>query len=251
MELKKTEQNLVRQYLLGQLSEDQQQEIEKRLMVEDDFFEELETSEGQLADDYVDGNLSETDRHRFDEHYLTTPERQQDVQFARVLKRYVNAHPVQRGPRAHQAWWRPWESPSLSLRIAAGVAAVTIIGLALWFAIPRTSSPEAMATITLGISAVSRDEGAPIQKIPPPSGPLKIFLRLPEPASHGENYRVRLLSEDGGTNTFEVVERNAQTVAVVVPAKQLARGSYALKLLIIDGEGAERPVNGSYLFAVE
>jgi anti-sigma-K factor RskA len=251
MELKKTEQNSVRQYLLGQLSEDEKQEIEKRLMVEDDFFEEIETSEGQLADDYVAGNLSEPDRQRFDEHYLVTPERQQDVQFARVLKRYVEAHPVQKGPRAYQAWWRPWESPSLSLRLAAGVAAVAIIGFALWFATPRTSSPEAMATITLGISAGSRGEGVPTQKIALPSGPLKIFLRLPDAAPPAENYRVRLISEDRVTKILEVVERNAQTVAVVVPAKQLEPGSYALKLLTIDADGSERPINGSYLFAVE
>ena len=45
MTLNRNDLIMIRQYLLGQLEEEQQQVIEQRLLTEDDFFEELEVTE--------------------------------------------------------------------------------------------------------------------------------------------------------------------------------------------------------------
>lgn len=245
------EQNSIRRYLLGQLTEDQARVIEQRLLVEGEFREELESEEAELVDDYVADQLNEAERQQFGEKFLTSPERQQDLQFARVLNRYVASHPVQKKQRVNLSPWQNWESQSWVLRLAAGIVAVAIIGLALWFAIPRASSPEALATIHLTMSAGNRAAGDPIQKLALPSGPLKVVLRLPDGSAPGASYRVKLISADGETRTFEVAERDEQTVSVVVPARQLKRGVYALKLLNLNADGTEHPFNGSYLFALE
>ena len=43
MALSDHDQVQIREYLLGKLTDDEQEKIEERLMVEDDLFEELET----------------------------------------------------------------------------------------------------------------------------------------------------------------------------------------------------------------
>lgn len=246
-----TEQSGIRRYLLRQLTENQAQLIEQRLLVDDDFLDELESEEAQLVDDYVADQLTATERQQFDEYFLATPKRHQELQFARVLNRYVASHPIHKQQRVGQTRWQHWESQPWGLRVAAGVAAVGIIALALWFAIPRASSPGTLATITLTISAGNRAASDSIQKLPVPSGPLKVVLRLPESASPGASYRVKLIGGDGEMRTLEVAEREAQTVSVVIPVTQLKRGAYALKLLKLNADGTEQPVNGSYLFALE
>ena len=50
MALTNHDQAKIRQYLLGHLSDEEQQEIEGRLMTEDDLFEELEISKGELIE---------------------------------------------------------------------------------------------------------------------------------------------------------------------------------------------------------
>jgi len=241
----------IRHYLLGQLSEDKQQEIEQRLLLEEDLLEDLEITETQLIDDYVAGHLTEGERQQFDSKFLTTPERQQDLQFARVFRRFVASNPIPANADADQSWWQQWQSPSWVFRLAAAGLAVAMIGLALWFAVPRASSPEQMVAMTLTFSANNRAEGAPTQKIPLPAGSLKASLRLPEVSAPGENYRVKLVSGNGETKIFEVVERDAQTVTIIIPAGQLTRAPYAFKLIKLNADGTEQPVNGSYYFTVE
>lgn len=245
------DQSAIRRYLLRQLTDDQQQETEQRLLVEDDFFEELETTEAQLADEYVAGKLTEAEREQFEQHFLTTPRRQQDVQFARAFRRYVAVHPVQKTQRAGQSWWQVWDSQSWVLRAAAAVVAVTAIAVAVWFFLPRASAPDTFATLSLTLSAGNRAESVRAPRIPLPPNALKIVLKLPDTSRPATSYRVKLLSGDGEMRTLEIAGRDAQTVSVVIPAAQLKRGPYALKLLALNADGTEQPVNGSYLFAIE
>jgi len=240
----------IRQYLLRQLSEDQQQSIEQRLLVEDDLFEELEIMETQLVDDYVAGSLTSEERKQFDEHFLTIPERRQSLQFARVFRRYVASHPIPQNHRAVESWWQRWEGQAWELRVAAAVIAVVAIAVALWFAIPRPS-PELVATVTLTIGSSNRAEGNAAQKIPQPSGALKIVLQLPDDSAPETIHRVRLIGSDDELRTFEVTERAAKTVSLTIPANQLKRGSYALKLLTVNAAGAEQPLSGNALLTIE
>jgi len=241
--------DIIRGYLLGQLSEEQSQAIEQRMLSEDDFFGELEITEAQLVDDYVGGCLTSDERDQFEKHFLATPERQQNLQFARLLRRYVASHPIHKP--AAQSWWQQWENQSWGLRVAAGVTAVAIIAVALWFAVPRASSPDTLATVTLTIGSGNRAEGGVSQTMPLPSGNLKIVLRLPDNVAPETVHQVRLIAGEGTTRIFDITERDAKTVSLVIPSSQLKRGSYALKLLVLSADGTVQPVNGSYLLTLE
>lgn len=82
----------LRDYLLGGLSEDAKEQIERQLMTEDGEFEQLLIEVDGLVDDYVGDGLSERDRLRFESHFLCTPERRMKLRFAATLRDYLHAH---------------------------------------------------------------------------------------------------------------------------------------------------------------
>ena len=84
----------MKNYLLGTLDPEQRRQLEQRILSEPDLHEELSLNEEELIDQYVEGSLSELERQQFETNFLITPKRQKDLQFGRLLKRYVTSHPV-------------------------------------------------------------------------------------------------------------------------------------------------------------
>src|SRR6185436_11065760 len=137
MTLNRNDLIMIRQYLLGQLEEGQQQVIEQRLLTEDDLFEELEVAEDELSDEYVADELTPVDRKQFEQYFLSTPERQRELRFATDLRQYV-AKKTARGeatersvslPRGTRPERSPlaWLSQTQLFRIAAIAAYVVVI----------------------------------------------------------------------------------------------------------------------------
>jgi len=90
----------LRSYLLGDLSQDEQQDLEKRLVIEPDALEELQQIEEELIDEYLEGNLSDRDKVKFENFFLAAPERKQKLSFAVSLKRYIATHKPKKSDRA-------------------------------------------------------------------------------------------------------------------------------------------------------
>jgi methionine-rich copper-binding protein CopC len=63
-------------------------------------------------------------------------------------------------------------------------------------------------------------------------------------------FRVEWENVDGEIKPLEIAGQDAQSVSVVIPVAQLARGQYALNIFVIKPDGTEVPVNGSYFFNV-
>jgi hypothetical protein len=80
----------MKRYLLGDLAEAQCEQLEERLLTEDEIFQELLLVEDELVNDYVAGELPADDREKFSNHFLCTPERRQKLEFASALRRYVS-----------------------------------------------------------------------------------------------------------------------------------------------------------------
>lgn len=85
----------LQRYLLGQASVDEQRIVEQRLMVEQDYFDQLLKMEEELTDAYVREELRGPDKEAFEKHFLSSPERQRNLEFARALNQYLlaNAQP--------------------------------------------------------------------------------------------------------------------------------------------------------------
>lgn len=88
---------------MGELPEEVQEQVEKRLLSEDDYFEELLIAEEELADDFVGERLDDAERTKFSRRFLSVPELRQEVRFAKALRRraaeYRHAAPRQQHER--------------------------------------------------------------------------------------------------------------------------------------------------------
>ena len=107
---------LLQRYLLGDLSEQEQDGIEELYFTDDDYLDKLLVAENELIDDYLRGKLSAAERRKFERNYLTTPEKRQRVQLDQRLRRPETAalprSEQQSGDAAHEtssrcpgSWW--------------------------------------------------------------------------------------------------------------------------------------------------
>jgi len=120
-------------YLLGNLSEKEQVQVEDRAFADADYLSALEATEADLIDAYVRGELSQSDRRSFEFRFLTSPERRRKVEFARALATITSESKTQK-PRAaglpfftRAVWgWNP------AVQFAAGLAALICIAGGAW-----------------------------------------------------------------------------------------------------------------------
>ena len=78
--------DLIAQYLLGELSEKQQVELEDRAFEDPVLLSNITAVEHDLIDDYVAGQIRAARLERFESHFLASAERRKKVAFARALK---------------------------------------------------------------------------------------------------------------------------------------------------------------------
>lgn len=271
--------NEIMQYLLGILPEEARQRVEQRLLTDEDFFEELLVSEDELTDLYLNENLSSEDRDRFESHFLSTPERHQQLTFAKALSQCVAENSVKDVGTLTDTPPIPavsdplikltvaerlrafWSGQTWALNAAMALAVVIIAGT-VWYLFFRTPPPRTFATLTLAASASNRGEGthAGRVKLPLAASALRISLTLPARATPAANYRVEWSEDNRETKPLAIVGRetkplaivgqDAQSVSVEIPRDQLARGPYILKLFMLDAAGTEQRID-HYFFTVE
>ena len=110
MSLENRNHQLIVQFLLGELPEEEVTRLEKQYFDDDDFFEQLQIVEGDLIDAYLRGDLGGRERNLFESHFLTSPARRQRVELAGAFVEYAtrSSAGVSRSEERRQtpAWWR-------------------------------------------------------------------------------------------------------------------------------------------------
>jgi hypothetical protein len=85
------DEEVLARYLLGQMSDEERDQLDERYFGDRDFIEQLLVVEDELIDSYVRGELSPSDRRDFENHFLRSPERQQRVALANKWLRLVSS----------------------------------------------------------------------------------------------------------------------------------------------------------------
>lgn len=85
----------LKRYLLGGLSAEEQEKLERRLLTDNLFYEQIEITEEELIDWYLCEDLSMEEREGFERHFLLASDRRQRLRFARMFARYLAARPLQ------------------------------------------------------------------------------------------------------------------------------------------------------------
>ena len=250
MALNNNDQARIREYLLGRLSDEEEQKVEERLMVDDEFFEELEISKGEILDEYSAGELSQTDRKSFEEGYLASPEGRKRFTFSvaldRLVQRELTPAPMPRRVglfdrlRAYFNWQR--------LTLAAGTAAV-VLAMVVTYIVRR---PPVFVSVDLTSNVANRAPGARQYHrltVPANADEVRFSLQLPQSATPRSAYLVEFDNQTD-TTTFSPLSQSGNSVLVAIPAKQLTPGLYALRLQAQLSDGTSQPEPWEYYIQV-
>jgi hypothetical protein len=264
----------MKDYLLGTLEAERRMALEERILCDPEVYEELLVVEEELIDQYVAGALPQFEQRLFETHFLITAERQKNLRFGRLLKRYVNSHPVliphenlsgavRQAEKAAPAKKSSLFLPSLFSRgpaLAFSAAAVVCIGIVFlsWLAarkpvesVVEQSTPRVMV-FTLAPGSL-RSEGAATTRVPvPPKGfDLKLELELTNP--NYDNYRSQLFRENEPLKTIDKLKMEAKgnqhIVPVTITGEILSPGDYQVKLSGVR-EAGENEFIDNYSFRV-
>ncbi|HXM49569.1 MAG TPA: hypothetical protein VN956_17130 [Pyrinomonadaceae bacterium] len=85
---------LARSFLLGELSPEEQWEIEERAFLDGDTLALLQAAEDDLIDEFVSDDLSPDEKERFKKYVLSKPGRRADLRIARALQKHLSQDPV-------------------------------------------------------------------------------------------------------------------------------------------------------------
>ena len=136
------EQKIV-SYLLGELPEAEQVEVEDRAFADQKVLQEILAVEQDLVDDYVSGDIPADKLRKFETHFLASAERREKVAFARALATVVNETPAPRETRAVMtaapSWWEGltafFTRPLTAYSFAA--AALVLFAVGSWLVFDR------------------------------------------------------------------------------------------------------------------
>lgn len=240
----------VRAYLLGQLTDDQQQTFEERLLTEDALTQELEVTSEELVDEYLARQLKPKESEWFEQHYLASPEGKWSRSVATTLHRYVSNNPIEREKRS---WTEKLAAflnrQAVPIRSIAAVAVVVIVVGIFW--VVSTPSPKSFAALTLTNSPITRSGGGELARIRFKEDALRINLIVEAPATPGVRYRAELIDGKGQARTLEPIGQDAGSVSVEIPASWLTPGQYAVTLSTIAPDNAVQRIPGNYQFIIE
>ena len=257
MALNNHDQAQIREYLLGKLTEAEQEKIEERLLLDDELFDEFEVSKDELVEEYCAGELGQAERKWFEEHFLATQEGRQRRAFAVAMDCLHQPVPIkQTEPQLH-------DEPARTLlerlgdflktqRWAVATVAAVIV-LAVVFGGMRFMSRGGGQTFnaTLTASALRRGSEGPLPDkihLPPNTKQLQLRLELPKPAAAGTRYKAEV-DDRVKTKPVEIVASDAQSVTVMIPTELIPRGEYSLQLTTTTPDGTQQEL--AYLFNVD
>src|SRR5436309_418192 len=146
------DEKLLVKYLLGNLSEEEQVQVEDRAFTDADYLGALEAAEADLIDAYVNGELPVSERRGFERRFLSSPQRRRKLEFARALARVASEMSTAESasPERLSAWqslvslvrgWNP------ALQFAAGLAALICVAGASWLTIENAAMRSRVAAL--------------------------------------------------------------------------------------------------------
>lgn len=88
-------EDIIRQYLLGRLDDDELKgRLSKQMFFDEGLSETVDLIEDQIIEDYLDGTVSKADRIAIEQYFLRPPERTDKLQVAYALREHFNTTSV-------------------------------------------------------------------------------------------------------------------------------------------------------------
>jgi len=250
-------------YLLDQLSGEERDRLEVRLLADGEFQEELTVAEEEIADLYVKGWLPPEQQRLLERKFSESPEWKVRIDLARVMNR-AEAELAVAQPTGWRKWLAGFRALGLGKQLAALASIVAILGV--WLVLgPGRKDKDAGASSQRFLPAVPSFLLAPAVRkdaVPQsdnivllPERPGLIELRLPLDRDFYRAYQVQLQSLATGQtvslgSATPVRERSVKPeLRVPVDSAKLQPGRYTIVLQAAEADGSVTDVEG-YSFRV-
>jgi hypothetical protein len=149
--MSENEHQVLKRYVLGELSEDERDALEQRYFNDQQFFGLLLKVETELVDDYVRGRLSAADRANFERSYLQNPDRARRVKFAAALATRIDrSNTAITNERASEGFFARWidriRTGKIPLVPAFALVSLLLLCGVVWLFIEQRSYRSALQT---------------------------------------------------------------------------------------------------------
>jgi hypothetical protein len=268
---------LLRQFLLGQVDDDERQRIERLFITDSLTRERVLAVEEDLLEDYLEGSLTALERDSFLSVYGATPIQQRKLRIAETIKQWARTETNGDQPRVSTSIWSRLRSrlslkPVVVIPIAV-TASIAIIFVAVWLnssmqrnrhrlaieqEVARLNTPpnsrQIAAQVSRTLSSVSVRGGGESELTKSPDlqvVELRLLLFQGEEYSKYRAVLHRVGEEQAIVTTPDLQAENegGKVVRVKLPAGILTRGTYQIELNGIAADGAVNPV-AEYVFTV-
>ncbi len=136
MPTKTENEEIIRRFLLGEMSESERTEFEERFIEKAELFEEIKAFEDDLIERYVRGWLNTAERSEFERAFLTTETRRERVEFARqfINKIRSEAAAAVQNKSESKSVWQNLTDIFLTPKIAVATAfSLLLVAFGSWF----------------------------------------------------------------------------------------------------------------------
>lgn len=245
-------------YLLGTLDGNDKSQFEERILTEPGVYEELLVVEEELIDQYVAGELSALERQQFESHFLITAERQKNLRFGKLLQKYANSHidltpiPVQSFsvPRTPVRRWA-WVGVMAAVLGCAGIMFVRgLVNKREAASVVQQTIPR-VVVVTLPPGSAGTEGSNKHVIVSPRGSEVKLELELNNPTFR--NYKSELFRENTSlkiSNELKIEAKGQQRVVpFTVTGEMLSPGDYQVKLSGVLDSGANEFID-NYSFRV-
>jgi hypothetical protein len=235
-------------YLLGDCTELEKIEIERRYFADESSFEELLAREDELTYEYLSGELARADREKFERRFVRTQAGPERLAFARAL--LARLPQSRRPPQLHR-----WLGVAAAILLAAVPAWLVVETRRLDRELRRLEversgispapPPQGVVAAFILSPGLARSDAEP-KRLTLPAGVTTIELRFELRRGAGyASYRAVLRTAAGS----ELFNEQAGSPLLRVPAALLAPGDYQVLLYGL-AAGGQPEEAGDYYFSV-
>ncbi|MBX7171375.1 MAG: hypothetical protein K1X72_10480 [Pyrinomonadaceae bacterium] len=148
MKLVTEKDEMMRRYLLDEISDEERNSIEEKFLADDEFFEELDALEDELYFDYKQGNLSATDKTAFEKKFLATNADRQKADFAEA---FLQATTEITAEKTAPSFWQSivvfFDFSNASMRLGTAAASILLLCLFGFWVFRNLNKPPEIATV--------------------------------------------------------------------------------------------------------
>jgi anti-sigma factor RsiW len=152
MEPQLQDDKLIARYLLGELSEDEQVQLEEHAFSDTDYLERVRAVEKDLIDEYARGELSGSVRQSFEQRFLASEPRRRQIEFARAFTQTIDGSPssapsneAAQATSSRHSLVSFWRGQRLAFGFSLAVVALGVVIGGVWLLKQRAQSQREQA----------------------------------------------------------------------------------------------------------